>query len=115
MSNLPPMTRRTFPAFPPGNTNALRLARRRHNLTQQLLADFTQLGLSTIERAERGLPLRLDSCRRLCDYFGMSAEELGLLHSDGQQQGGEPPGGEAAPAPRCSIIVLADWRKAHAG
>ena len=56
----------------------LKVLRGRHNLTQQMLADFTQLSLSTIERAERGLPLQVYARQQLCAYFGKSVEELGL-------------------------------------
>lgn len=47
-------------------------------LTQQQLADFTEVSLSTIERAERGISIGIDAQQRLCDYFNKAAQELGL-------------------------------------
>jgi DNA-binding XRE family transcriptional regulator len=63
----------------------LRKARRQLGYTQQMLADFAQVGLSTIEKAERGGGLRMDSVHQLCQFFSeryqrtVTAEELGLL------------------------------------
>jgi len=68
----------------------LREARERRNLSQQALADLCELGLATIERAERGRTLRPDTRHRLSAFFGRSARELGLM-GDGQR-------GEAADA-----------------
>src|SRR6266568_7425242 len=48
-------------------------------LTQQQLADFTELSLATIQRAERGISIGIDAQQRLCDYFNKTAQELGLL------------------------------------
>ena len=62
-------------------------------LTQQQLADFAQVSLSTIERAERGEPIRIDSIQRICDYFDTDAQTLGLRSEDG----GEMPEGTKAP------------------
>ncbi len=61
----------------------LRLERKRRNLSQRMLADFSGLGLSTIVRAERGEPIGADTRRRLCDYLGKSSEELGLFRLEG--------------------------------
>jgi transcriptional regulator with XRE-family HTH domain len=47
-------------------------------LTQQQLADFASVSVSTIERAERGEPISIDSIQRICEYFGKGAGELGL-------------------------------------
>src|ERR1051326_9088092 len=57
----------------------LKRARERRNLSQQELADFTALGIATIQRAERGKRLRPDVRQRLCDYFDMTPLELGLI------------------------------------
>jgi len=57
----------------------LRRARERRNLSQQALADLCGLGIATVERAERGRPVRPDTRQRLCVYFGMPASELGLI------------------------------------
>ncbi len=56
----------------------LRLARERRNLTQRMLADFVGVGEATIQRAERGLPLRADTRKLLCDFLGLSNEDLGF-------------------------------------
>ncbi|GHO78431.1 hypothetical protein KSD_62020 [Ktedonobacter sp. SOSP1-85] len=57
----------------------LRLERMRKSWTQQQLADFAEVSLSTIERAERGEPIRVDSIQRICSCLNKSPEELGLL------------------------------------
>lgn len=57
----------------------LRAARREKGWTQQQLADFAELSLSTIERAERGEPIRVDSIERICKCLQKSPEQLGLL------------------------------------
>lgn len=57
----------------------LRMERLRHGWTQQQLADFAGISLSTVERAESGGFLRADSIQRLCDCLSKSSEELGLL------------------------------------
>jgi transcriptional regulator with XRE-family HTH domain len=62
----------------------LKAARLKRNLTQQMLADFTCLSVPTIKRAEKGKPVRVDVRRQLCEYFGMTAEELGLLTASEQ-------------------------------
>lgn len=67
------------PVLSTPRTHPLRLIRRRHNLTQQMLADLTALSKSTIERAERGEPLSIYSCQQLCDYFRKTPEQLGLI------------------------------------
>lgn len=62
----------------------LRLARLRLGYTQQMLADFTQLSISSIERAERGENLRPTTVYILCQYFGeryrreVTPDDLGL-------------------------------------
>jgi transcriptional regulator with XRE-family HTH domain/tetratricopeptide (TPR) repeat protein len=43
------------------------------------LAELVGIGKSTIERAESGKPLRVDTIQLLCTYFGKDAHELGLL------------------------------------
>ncbi len=76
----------------------LREARERRNLSQQALADLCELGLATIERAERGRTLRPDTRHRLSTFFGLSAGELGLM-CDGQNgQKGEAADAEATDA-----------------
>ncbi|SEN20766.1 helix-turn-helix domain-containing protein [Lihuaxuella thermophila] len=60
----------------------LRAARRKKGWSQQQLADFAQLSLSTIERAERGEPIRVDSIERLCRCLQKTPEQLGLLRND---------------------------------
>jgi transcriptional regulator with XRE-family HTH domain len=57
----------------------LRLARKRRGWSQRELADFAGVSLSTVERAERGEAIRIDSIQRLCRCLGQSPEALGLL------------------------------------
>ncbi len=64
----------------------LKIAREQRNLTQQQLADFTALGIATIQRAETGKRLRPDVRQRLCDFFEMTPLELGLF-SDEEEVG----------------------------
>jgi tetratricopeptide (TPR) repeat protein len=56
----------------------LQTARRQMGWTQQQLADFAELSLSTVERAERGETIRIDSVRRLCICLQKKPVELGL-------------------------------------
>ncbi len=67
----------------------LKVARERHNLSQKQLADFTQLGLATIQRAERGKALRPDVRQRLSDYFDISSLDLGLVSEVDQDYNNE--------------------------
>lgn len=60
----------------------LRAERLRHGWSQQQLADFALVSLSTVERAERGEPIRVDSIQRLCECLSKTSEELGLLKVD---------------------------------
>lgn len=61
------------------NGHPLRVERARHNLTQQQLAEAARVGAMTVWRAENGYLINAESRQRLCDYFGKSASELGLL------------------------------------
>lgn len=54
------------------------IAREQRNLSQQGLADAAGLSKRTIQRAERGLGVNAASRQILCDFFGKSAQELGL-------------------------------------
>ncbi|MBX5457703.1 MAG: helix-turn-helix transcriptional regulator [Thermogemmatispora sp.] len=58
---------------------ALRLARKRRGWSQRELADFAGVSLSTVERAERGEAIRIDSIQRLSRCLEASPEALGLL------------------------------------
>jgi transcriptional regulator with XRE-family HTH domain len=64
----------------------LRAARISRNLSIQDLADATGLGRNTILRAEQGSEIRLSSRRYLCDFFEMTAAELGLFPFSGQSE-----------------------------
>ena len=57
----------------------LHAARLQKGWSQQQLADFAGLSLSTIERAERGEPIRADNMERLCTCLQKTPEQLGLL------------------------------------
>jgi transcriptional regulator with XRE-family HTH domain len=67
----------------------LRTERLRHGWSQQQLADFALVSLSTIERAERGEAIRVDSIQRLCECLSKTSEELGLLKIDAKALEGE--------------------------
>src|SRR5438270_1964935 len=60
----------------------LRTERLRRGWTQQQLADFAALSLSTVERAEKGESIRVDCIQRLCECLSKTPEELGLLKID---------------------------------
>src|SRR5437588_4833915 len=57
----------------------LRTERLRRGWTQQQLADFTGISLSTVERVEKGESIRVDCIQRLCECLSKTSEELGLL------------------------------------
>lgn len=61
-------------------THPLRVARLNlpRPLTQRQLADFAEVSLSTIERAEHGKPIRIDCQQRICAYFNKTPGDLGL-------------------------------------
>ena len=67
----------------------LREARLRKGWSQQQLADFAGISVSTVERAERGEPLRIDSIQRLCECLDRTPEELGLLKNEDRIEGKE--------------------------
>jgi tetratricopeptide (TPR) repeat protein len=64
----------------------LKKARLKLGYTQVMLADFAQVGKATIQRAERGEPLRPDTIRQLCAFFSeyyhrqVEPQELGLVY-----------------------------------
>ena len=62
----------------------LRTARRQRGWSQQQLADFATISLSTVERAERGEPIRIDNLERLCTCLQQTPEQLGLLNLEDQ-------------------------------
>ncbi|MBA2678719.1 MAG: helix-turn-helix transcriptional regulator, partial [Ktedonobacteraceae bacterium] len=57
----------------------LKNARKAKGWGQKHLADFAVVSLSTIERAERGEPLRIDNIERISRCLGKTPEELGLF------------------------------------
>lgn len=59
-------------------THPLRTARTRYNLTIEQLAQETSMSTATIWRAEHNYSINAESRRRLCTYFGMTSQELGL-------------------------------------
>jgi transcriptional regulator with XRE-family HTH domain len=58
----------------------LRAARLQNRWSQQQLADFADVSLSTVERAERGEPSRVDNIERLCACLQKTPEQLGLIN-----------------------------------
>src|SRR6266702_3885573 len=64
----------------------LRQQRILHNWRQQDLADQLEVTITTIQRWERGTQEPSTYYRvKLCDLFGLAAEELGLLYKEQQQ------------------------------
>lgn len=63
----------------------LRAARRQMGWNQQQLADFAEVSLSTVERAERGEPTRADNIQRLCTCLQKTPEQLGLIKTEDQE------------------------------
>ena len=67
-----------------GEGRLLRDARLRLGYTQQMLADFMQVGLTTVKRAESGESLRSSTIALICGYFSdrygrlVTPDELGL-------------------------------------
>ena len=59
--------------------STLRLLREHLNLSIQEVADATGLSFRTILRAEQGASLNPESRRRLCQFYGKTSEELGLV------------------------------------
>jgi tetratricopeptide (TPR) repeat protein len=70
------------------NVHPLRAARLNlpRPLTQQELADFTEVSLSTIERAERGKSIGIDSQKRICNYFNKTPQQLSLQCHDEREE-----------------------------
>jgi tetratricopeptide (TPR) repeat protein/transcriptional regulator with XRE-family HTH domain len=62
------------------STHPLHTIRCQHNLTITKLAEEAKIGASTIWRAEHSYPINAESRRRLCDYFGLTSQQLGLIH-----------------------------------
>ena len=60
----------------------LRAERRGRAWTQQHLADFAQVSVPTVQRAERGEALRMDTVQLLCAALGKTPQELGLVGVD---------------------------------
>lgn len=60
----------------------LRQERLRKGLSQRQLADFAEVSLSTVERAEHGETIRVDCVQRLCTYLSKSPEQLGLVKGE---------------------------------
>ena len=66
-----------------GDAHPLRTARCQHNLTIEGLAEKARVGASTVWRAEHNYPINAESRRRLCAYFNMTPQALGLLQHVG--------------------------------
>jgi tetratricopeptide (TPR) repeat protein/transcriptional regulator with XRE-family HTH domain len=60
----------------------LRTARSQRNLTINQLAEALKIGASTVWRAEHGYLISAESRQRLCAYFQMTSEELGLSETE---------------------------------
>ncbi len=66
----------------------LQAARRQKGWSQQQLADFAEVSLSTVGRAERGEPIRVDNIERLCTCLQKTPEQLGLVNTEDQSVNG---------------------------
>lgn len=83
------------------NVHPLRIARVERGLTQEDLAQETNLGVSTIRRAEQWFPLNIKTQRILSNYFNKTAKELGLV-GRGWMPGSAQPNAALQPAPNSS-------------
>ena len=62
-----------------GMNCTLRLLREHLNYSIQEVAESAGLSFRTVLRAEQGAPLNPESRRRLCQFYGKTPEELGLV------------------------------------
>jgi transcriptional regulator with XRE-family HTH domain len=62
-----------------GMNCTLRLLREHLNYSIQEVAEFAGLSFRTVLRAEQGASLNPESRRRLCQFYGKTPEELGLV------------------------------------
>lgn len=69
------------------NVERLRKLRMQRNWSQQQLADVAEVSLRTVQRAESGRSIRLDSLVRIARALGVNAEEL--IVADRQQRSRE--------------------------
>src|SRR5438876_9254501 len=67
----------------------LRIARARRNLTIEQLSKVANVGTATIWRAEHYHPISAESRRRLCTYFSMTSQALGLITLSGDKEDAE--------------------------
>src|SRR6266568_1126902 len=72
------------------SAHPLRAICKRDNLTIEELATATKLGTTTIWRALNSKPINAHSRQQLCDYFGMTSEELGLVSEKTGEVASEP-------------------------
>jgi len=59
--------------------STLRLLREQLNFSIQDVANAAGVSFRTVLRAEQGAPLNPDSRRLLCEFYGKTSEELGLV------------------------------------
>ncbi|GLV60911.1 hypothetical protein KDH_77300 [Dictyobacter sp. S3.2.2.5] len=98
-------------------TSLLRTARCLRNLTIKQLADEARIGSSTVWRAEHNYSINAESRRRLCQYFGMSAKELGLVEDESQSNQEPAPEASASASPSQSLHLplLVQQKTSHQG
>jgi transcriptional regulator with XRE-family HTH domain len=92
----------------------LRAERLHKGWTQRQLADFSLVSLSTVERAERGEPISLDSRQRLSECLNKTYEQLGLLVSEADLNGNATKQ-EALPPTRFLTMQPEELLKRYAG
>jgi transcriptional regulator with XRE-family HTH domain len=66
----------------------LRLFREQLNLSIQKVADATGVSFRTVLRAEQGAPLNPETRRLLCQFYGKTSAELGLVPRRRQEETG---------------------------
>jgi transcriptional regulator with XRE-family HTH domain len=67
----------------------VRVLRKHEHLSQRRLAAKSKVSRQTIVRVERGHAINSSTARLLCNYFGRSADELGLVVRWGDEPEGE--------------------------
>jgi tetratricopeptide (TPR) repeat protein len=99
------------------HAHPLRTARCQRNLTIEQLAQEARVGASTVWRAEHHHPINAESRRRLCAYFDMTSQDLGLVGDSQEQRSPQPtqPMNLTAPQAEEALAFLMKLRSARTG
>jgi DNA-binding XRE family transcriptional regulator len=84
------------------NPHPLRTAREECNLTIDELAEEVKVGAKTIWNAENNRPISAKCRRLICDYFGKTSQELGLIGARRGEKVGQ------SLAPELSVNISSD-------